>query len=386
MTRGYGELMSVPSAFGRRGTVGVPPVDVLVALLVTALALVEIWVEPIFDTGIPGPRVPLTVIVVVSAVPLALRRRWPLWALMSYAACLVAVAFIGEPEQSAFELFLGLLLVVFSVAARETVRRAVVGAVVVVVAGGAFEALTYVEADTPADVAVPFLFLGAAWAIGREMRYQRGRAAQLVERAREAERSRIARELHDVVAHGVSVMGLQAAGVRVALSDNERPAQEALRAIEDTGRATLDELHRMLGVLRSTEAELLLSPAPRLARLADLFEDGGGGPRVRLSYDGTPRPLPAGLELSACRIIQEAVTNARRHSRAQEVSVEVGYGPEVLTLRIHDAGGGAPERWAEGHGVIGMRERAAVHGGAIEFANDPGHGFTVTATLPVGAR
>lgn len=361
-----------------------PPVDVLVALLVTALALVEIWVEPIFDTGIPGPPIPLTAIVVVSALPLALRRRWPLWALIGYTACLLAVAVIGDPEQSSFELFLGLLLIAYAVAAREDMTRAVIGAAVIVVAGGVFEALTYVEGDTPADVAVPFVFLGAAWLIGREARYQREQAAQAAERARQAERARIARELHDVVAHGVSVMGLQAAGVRVALPDEQRAAKEILRAIEDASRATLDELHRMLDLLRSTEGELLLSPAPRLDRLAELFPDGGGRPNVRLSYEGIPRPLPAGLELSACRIAQEAVTNARRHARTDEVSVEISYGTDALTLRIHDDGGGAPERWEEGHGIIGMRERAALHGGEIEVANDSGRGFTVTATLPIG--
>lgn len=363
-----------------------PRADVLAALVVTALALVEIWVEPIFDTGIPGPRVPLTVIVVVSTVPLALRRCWPLRALLGYAACLSAVAVIGASEQSAFELFLGMLLVVHAVATQESAKRAVVGAAVTLVAGAAITALTYADGDTPADVAVSLLFLGAAWAIGREMRYQRGRAAQLAEGAREAERARIARELHDVVAHGVSVMGLQAAGARVALPDDQGSIREVLRSIEDTGRVTLEELHRMLGVLRSAEADLLLSPAPRLDRLSELLEGGGGRPRSRLTYEGTPRPLPPGVELSAYRIVQEAVTNARRHSKAQQVSVDVCFGPEVLTLRIHDDGGGALERWEEGHGVMGMRERATMHGGAIDVANDPGRGFTLTATLPTGAR
>ncbi len=399
MERRYREAMPSEPGPGRVRVAQVRPADVLLALVVSGLAVVEIWVEPIFDTGIPGPRIPLTVIVVALAVPLALRRRWPLPTLVGYSAGLLAVAVVGDPDQSAFELFLGVMLMVYALAVREPIQRAVLGAVVALGVGGVTTALTYSETDAPADIAVPALLFGATWAVGREVRHQRERAASLerraavAERVQEdrvaaataAERSRIARELHDVVAHGVSQMGLQASGVRSALADTFTAEREALRSIEDTGRSTLDELHRMLGVLRSVEDVVVLSPAPTLDRLPELCERMTGPPAVSLRYDGAPRPLPAGLELSAYRIVQEALTNAHRHSGADTVQVRVAYGDERLVLRVCDDGRGAPERWESGHGLVGMRERVAVHRGELDVMNHPGRGFEVLATLPIGA-
>lgn len=191
------------------------------------MAWFEIWVEPIFQTGMPGPRVALTLLCAVALLPLLARRAHPLAALTLMCAGFLGVGIVGDPDQSAFVLLLGLLVSVYSVAAYDTARNALTGAVVVAAVGAVFESITFVD-ETLADVLVSVVFVATAWVVGREVHRQRQRATELAERstllartqqlevqaAVAGERTRIARELHDVVAHAISVMGIQAGAAR----------------------------------------------------------------------------------------------------------------------------------------------------------------------------
>jgi signal transduction histidine kinase len=223
----------------------------------------------------------------------------------------------------------------------------------------------------------------------------RERRAQLAERerdvaAREAvvgERARIARELHDVVAHSVSVMVVQAqAGPRL-LAEPER-AKGVFESIETTGREALVELRRLLGVLRAPDQQPATVPQPGLAALQTLVDQvRDAGMRVDLRVEGDPSQLPPGIDLSAYRIVQEALTNSLKHAGRAEAEVIVRYEPSALELEILDNGAGAPSRVnGSGHGLVGMRERVVLYGGTLEVGARNGHGFAVRARLPLGGE
>jgi signal transduction histidine kinase len=245
-----------------------------------------------------------------------------------------------------------------------------------------------------------FVFIGV-WALGDRLRGRRELVAQLTARAEEAERSRelaaglavaderarIARELHDVVAHTVSVVVVQAgAGRRVAERDPQRGV-EVLASIEASGREALAELRRLVGVLRDEGGGPgALAPQPTLDELPDLVDRlAASGVPVTLTVVGDRRSLPSGVELSGYRIVQEALTNVLKHAGpVSRVEVELSYGTEVLVVRVRDDGRGAaaPEP-GDGSGLIGMRERAALFGGRLAAGPHPAGGFEVHATLPV---
>lgn len=379
------------------------PVDALLGLALGGLAVVEIWVEPIFQTGLPGPRVPLTVLVVVGAAAVALRASAPLVTTLVFSAATVLVGAVGDPDQAAFELALGAMLVAYTLGKQEATGPSLVGLGVLLGSDLGWAALTRTADDHPADVVVPILFIVAAWMVGREAQRHRLLAAG-VDAARRAEaashrarvtaataeeRTRIARELHDVVAHGVSVMGLEAAAVRRSLGSARPDQLDGLRRVEELGRETLVELHRMLTVLRDTgpvpdvRDEADRAPALGLADVPALCAKSIG-PAVELAVTGDPRRMPTAVELAAYRIIQEALTNAGRHADARLVRVTVDHAETDLNVEIVDDGVGAPEGWQPGHGLIGMRERVAAHGGRLD-AGPIEHGFRVRATLPAGA-
>jgi signal transduction histidine kinase len=205
-----------------------------------------------------------------------------------------------------------------------------------------------------------------------------------------AERARIARELHDVVAHHVSMIAIQADTARLATPGLPEQGRERLEAIGDTARDTMSELRSLLGVLRSEEPGAGLpgprSPQPGLDQLAELVESArAAGTPVRLTVGGPLGPLPPGVDLSAYRIVQEALTNARRHAPGAEVEVELHRTAAMLVLRVRDHGPGplAPADGAVGHGLLGMRERAAMVGGGLRAGGAAGGGFLVEAELPL---
>ena len=228
-----------------------------------------------------------------------------------------------------------------------------------------------------------------AWVIGDYVRSRREFFLELVERHRhereqaaEEERLRIARELHDVVAHNVSAMAIQAGAARVSGSSNA----EALESIEQGARDTLAELNKLLGVLRKNPTAPDLAPQPTLGQVDALLKPArDAGLDATLKVTGEPRPVSAAVDLSAYRIVQEAITNVLKHANASRVEVVVDYRPDALALTISDNGTGAREGAPSknGHGLVGMSERVALFGGDLSTGSSSLGGFTVRATLPV---
>jgi signal transduction histidine kinase len=230
------------------------------------------------------------------------------------------------------------------------------------------------------------------------MRYQRDRERTLerltvdLEREREEkartavaeERVRIARELHDVVAHAISLIVLQARGGRRSLATDPAETLEALDTIEATGSQALAEMRRLLGMLRTDDEQIALAPQPSLRYLDALAAQvGEAGLAVDLSVEGEPIELPPGVDLSAYRIVQEALTNALKHAGPATARVVVRYRENDLELEITDTGLGAGASDGEGHGLVGMRERVSLYGGKIEAGPQDGGGFAVRARLPM---
>jgi signal transduction histidine kinase len=220
----------------------------------------------------------------------------------------------------------------------------------------------------------------------------RERRAQLAERerdvaAREAvveERARIARELHDAIAHNVSMMVVQAGAERRTLEPESEPTREVLATIEQIGRGALTEMRRLVGMLRSDDGNPL-SPQPGLGDLPTLVgQVREAGLPIELHVEGEPRVLPVGLELSAYRIVQEALTNALKHAGDARATVRVSYAPDSLELEIVDDGtGGPPRTTGGGHGLVGMRERVALYGGRFDAGRAAGGGFAIRVLLPI---
>lgn len=368
----------------------------MVAILLV-LAWFEIWVEPIFQTGMPGPRGPVTLLATLALVPLLARRDHPLAALSLMSLGFLGVGIVGDPDQSTFVLLLGLLVAVYSLAAYDTRRNAVLGAGIVIATGAVFEALTFVD-KTLADVLASALFLVAAWVVGKEVYRQRQRATELAERsallartqqlevqaAVAEERARIARELHDVVAHAISVMGIQAGAARHTLAPGQDAQREALLDVERLGREALGEMQRLLEVLRTDADDQGVGPLPDLRRLAALAADARlAGIEVVLDVAPGLDALPAGLQLTVYRIVQEALTNVRKHTGAATACVTVARGGDHLDITVADDGNGVAGEVTPGNGLIGMRERAAMHDGTLfAGAGDQG-GFVVRMRLRV---
>jgi signal transduction histidine kinase len=218
----------------------------------------------------------------------------------------------------------------------------------------------------------------------RAERLERERDAQ-AEAAAAAERARIAREMHDVIAHAISVMVVQADGASYAVDTNTERAKRAMTAIGATGRQALMETRRMLGVLRETDGEATLVPQPGVDQLPDLVQQiRTAGLPVELAVSGESAALPAGLGLTVYRIVQEALTNVMKHAGpAATAYVTLHYGDQAIEVRIRDDGRGATFSDGHGHGLVGMRERAAVYGGQVSAEPVPGGGFEVIARLPV---
>jgi signal transduction histidine kinase len=245
------------------------------------------------------------------------------------------------------------------------------------------------------------LFFGIGWLAGYALRERAEEAeeaelrAEQAEREREAaariavaeERARIARELHDIVAHAVSVMVLQVGAVRHKLPDAQAEDRDALKGVERTGRTALAEMRRLLAAMRHDEDDAELSPQPGLDRLDSLAEEvGRAGLPVRLHVEGEPFPLPRAIDLSAYRIVQEGLTNALKHAHASGADVTVRYGRDELGVEVRDDGRGAAARDGLGHGLVGIRERVKIYGGEMSAGTANGGGFLLEASLPIGGE
>lgn len=365
--------------------------DATAAVLLVCLGQVEVWTMDDPDTSRPL----LAAVAVVMTAPLAWRRRRPLAAVIVAVAALTVSTFAwNTPDKTIFPT-IAIVVAVYSVAAHCDLRGALVGAVVVI--APIFAHQVGVEHGFSDFVFIAVMVL-CVWMAGRGVRDHAERSAQLADRAvaleRDAEekklvavaeeRLRIARELHDVVAHSVSVMTVQAGAERRVL-DEDDSTREVLVSIEQTGRQAMAEMRRLLGVLRAGHEDLALAPQPGMEHLDLLVEQvRTAGLPVDWRVEGDPVPLPPGVDLAAYRIIQEALTNALKHAGPACATVTVRYDATDLELEIADNGRGATGSGGGGHGLIGMRERVALYGGQLATGNRAPHGYTVRARLPLG--
>ncbi len=239
--------------------------------------------------------------------------------------------------------------------------------------------------STIADTAFTMGLAIGAWALGEAARSRRVAIDEAARRAVSEEQARIARELHDVIAHSVSVIVVQAAAADDVFDARPDQARAALRSIERAGRDALAELRRLLSAVRPGVGTSSGDPQPGLDRLDELAEPlRAGGLSVVVRREGAASSLPAGVELSAYRIVQEALTNTLRHARATRAEVTVRYGPDAVEVNVRDDGRGAPEGHdaSGGHGLVGMRERTTLLGGTLEAGGLPSGGYRVHARLP----
>ena len=347
--------------------------------------------------------VPLTACLVV---PVVFRRRYPVAAFVTViAAGAVQVAFSPRPTGAD----LAVLIVLYTLAAcrpRQTSVRGLLvcllGAVVAVARWHPPHAVQLSVLGSEATLIGGSVLL--AWVLGDSVRWRRGYYEALEERARRlererdalaqvaaaAERARIAREMHDVVAHHVSVMVVQADGAAFALDSSPDKARAAIGAISRTGRQALTEMRRLLGVLRTADpaaGPAALEPMPGVAELDELLEQTrAGGIPVSETVAGAARPLAGGADLAAYRMVQESLTNVRRHGGpGVSASVTLRYDEDRLMIRVTDDGrGAAAASDGAGHGLAGMRERVELYGGTVMAGPRAGGGFQVTAELPFG--
>ena len=342
----------------------------------------------------------------VFTIPLLFRRSAPL-------ATALALSVLNVPyliwNYSAPTGAVVALIAVYSLGAYTTLVRSLIGLVPLL--GTTYGYLIMVDGEFPeaepsGGIAMTFVALGffGAWAIGRSVRAPRLYARHLEERAEQLERThqaemraavaeergQIARELHDVVAHHVSVMTVQAAGARRTLARNPDRSREALEAIEATGRSALAEMRRIVGVLRGPDdapGASGRSPQPGLADLPELVEQlAAVGLPVDVRIDGSPRDLPLGVDLTAYRVVQEALTNTLKHAAASHADVTLRYSPRELVVDVVDDGRGktdGPDGRRPGLGLLGMRERLALYGGDLEAVGRSDQGFRVLARIPL---
>lgn len=376
-------------------------IDLVVVVTLAATAVAQIWASSPADL-VGGPTVH-TVLVASGTLPLLLRRRYAV-------AVLVAVVVTAWVQ---FELggglgqpFFAVVIALYAVGAHAARPLTYVGPAAVL--------LQVVLADIPRlrdgdpwDEVIPawFILLGL-WGFGRWMRHRaratevlRGRAEaaerdrhEQAARAVADERARIARELHDLVAHSMGVIVIQAQGAQRALDTSSERAREALSSIEATGRSGLAEMRRLLDLLTDDDTAASTTPQPTLEGIADLVAQlQAAGMPVGLRVEGKVQALPPGLELTGYRLVQEAITNSLKHAGEVPVDVRVLYEPDWLDIQVTDQGPNGGVRQLDVHdsgsrGLAGMRERVALYGGVLHTGLQPGGGFAVHARLPFEAR
>jgi len=365
------------------------------AVLAAALAVgaqLELWTNPAMT-----PRTVLVPCSLAMTVAVVWRRRAPLLAVTVVSVAAAAQALLTDAVPAPLSPIVATGVVLYSVAAHDELRRAVAGGAVALAA--AWIATGREHGSTVADYLYITLLVGAVWLAGLALRGWRLRAAALEdrtvvleherdERARAAvaeERERIARELHDVIAHCVSLIVVQAGAERRVLPAGQISTREALRSIERTGRQALVEMRRLVEMLDRSDEALGLAPQPSVEQLGPLIEQvRQAGLPVELRVEGTPQPLPPGVDLSAYRLVQEGLTNALKHAGPARAVVTVRYGVGQLELEVADDGRGSNSSDGGGHGLVGMRERAALFGGTLRAGPCAAGGYALRATLPLG--
>ena len=367
--------------------------DVALALCLVALALGTARPNQVHLDAISTP------LLILQTLPIAWRRRNPMGILFVTGLAITIYSLLGYPETNGY---LGVFVAFYTVAAHEPRRRAMLAAAIT--AGGvfvSFAAYATFDSKWTTSLTSAYLSYGLAWLIGDNLRVRRAYTRQLENRAEDLERereekaaqavseerSRIARELHDVVAHYVSVMVVQAAGARRIVDKDPAAAKSALEAVEAAGRTALTEMRRMLEVLRADDSGM--GPQPGLGeaeRLIDYVREAGLP--VELSIEGAACCLPAGMDLAAYRIVQEALTNTVKHGGKAAARVTLRYTTDTLEIEVTDDGRGAAASLLSGadqggHGLIGMKERVALFGGSLDAGPLLTGGYRVFARMPI---
>jgi signal transduction histidine kinase len=369
--------------------------DVLLALAITLFAQVDLWLNVEQATHY-GPDAATAVVTLAATSALVLRRRAPLVAVCAVAAAVAVPELVSRLTIQLWGDFLPLLVAAYSVARHRSGRQAAAGIVVAVAALAAVELRVPVSGGVSniPFIWVPFVVVCSAGRLlrARELAHTqiKTRAERLASERDETvraavleERARIARELHDIVAHSVSVMVVQAGAAEDLIDRDPERARVPLLSIQETGAHAIAELSRMLGLLRDEHSEPMLAPQPGTSEIAELVEQMAElGLSVELRVEGTPRALPPGVELAAFRVVQEALTNTLKHASRASSKVLLRYGKSELDLEVVDDGP-APSTNGVGHGLIGMRERVALYDGAIEAGPRAEGGFGVRVRLPL---
>jgi signal transduction histidine kinase len=369
--------------------------DLLIALLAIA-AMLEVVV------GRDSPGAPRSLwfalpAIAIMVLPIFARRRFPFGAPTAYWVLSVAVSFVDwRLIPFAVSLFVVGLAAAFLLGNLRNAYQAGIG-LVIAVAGSAIVTYNIPGHSVDELVFIPLEF-AIAWVAGFALRERVEQAeaaemrAALAERERDAaariavaeERARIARELHDVVAHAVSVMVLQVGAVRHKLPDAQAEDRDALGDVERAGRTALAEMRQLLAAMRRDGDEAELVPQPGLDGLDALLKEiERAGLPVELHLAGDAVALPRGIDLSAYRIIQEGLTNALKHAHAPDVDVTVRYRPDGLEIEVRDNGQGASANDGLGHGLVGIRERVKIYGGEMTAGSENGDGFVLRARLPL---
>ena len=374
----YGGSVQFRSLVARHGG------DSLVVALAAA-AQAEAWIDP-GETS----RVITAPASLLWTLPLLLRRRLPLGAPAMVFAALAAESFVpGHAVVQSQTNIVAILAAFWIVGTHPQTRAALAGAAI----GYATMAAVFLNDFTNvASVFLMFTIATAAWALGRALGERARQTAHLEERANRLEqaheaavaeeRARIARELHDIIAHSVSVMTVQAGAARLLLDDDPNAAREPLLSVEHTGRQALADMRRLLGILRSGDERMALAPQPGLADVAALVEQvRSAGLAAELTLEGEPKPLPPGVDVTVYRLVQEALTNALKHAAPAHAHVRVRYRSECLELEVTNDGAVTTSA-RDGHGLVGMRERVALYGGTL-FAGRVDGSYEVRAELPL---
>ena len=373
--------------------------DIAWATVLAVISVGALWVEQP-DSSDNQRRADLlgVVLALASAIPLVWRRRRPAEVLGLAGLTSIALELAGYSNAGPITVLVALYTVASIAERRRSLQAlAVTATAVLVVLVANWDELTAI------DVFANYVVFGTAWILGDNVRTRRRYVAELeekavrmeaereaqAERAAVAERTRIARELHDVVAHSVSMMTVQAGAARRLLDRTgaDSDARDAVATVEATGREALAELRRAVGVLREDGEGSGTAPQPGVGDIAALVARAqDAGLSVELTLEGEPRPLPSGVDLSAYRIAQEALTNAFKHAGPAHAVVRVCYGTDALEVQVIDDGRGAaadPAPGGGGNGLVGMRERVAMFGGDLRAGPRPGGGYEVRARLPL---
>jgi signal transduction histidine kinase len=365
--------------------------DAMLAAALVVLALLEVAL----NTKIQ-PKAAAYPVEVGIAAAVAWRRTAPMFASALAAVLGVVLVVSGVPLEEPIVDLLAFVVLGYSLSSYARLSVSLAGSALLLTSGGI---QTVVAHKGFSNFAFAFVFLAAMWLMGLTVRRRTARAVQLelttaelrrhnddeVRRATTAERLRIARELHDVVSHSLTVMVVQADAAEQVLARNPAGAAEPLRSVQRVGREALGEMARLLGILREGGEEVGLAPQPDIGELPRLVDQARrAGLDVDLDVNLDHSSLPAGMSLAVYRIVQEALTNTAKHAGPVPVRVSIGMDDAQVKIDVIDSGtGGTGREQGGGHGLVGMRERVAVYAGSLHAGHQPGGGFAVHARLPL---